>query len=172
MESSGLMMNIIRILNDSKDDAERNEIKKKLENSLKDSDAKLTKYVADYHKDLKQVIQSFTIIYSNLESTLLKLEEAQNRLMSSRDMLELRLEDLNRLSEEARRNDRVLKLLEQEEEEMKEVVIENVEEVDEQIPVPCYNNADETDQKNSLFSFSKSSHALCINEHYREIQQS
>ena len=170
MESNSFMMAIIRALNESKDEDERNEIRKKLEYSLQESDAKLTKYVTDHHKELKQIIQSFTHIYSTLESTLDLLNSSRLKLRNSKEMLELRLDDLKRLAEEVDRNNKILIYIEQEEAVSEKQVEPIVDEVDNQIQIDCQQNITEPQQSSKLFSFLKSSHALCINEHYSSMK--
>lgn len=113
MESSGLIMKVIRTLTNSKDDAERDATKKRLEDALKDSDANLTKLVSMNHKELKLVVQTFTTVTKNLQTSLVKLYRAKQRLLDCREMLTSRLEELRRLSEESRRSEKILSLLDQ-----------------------------------------------------------
>lgn len=111
--SSGLIMNVIRILTNSKDDAERDTIKKKLEDFLADSDQKLTKLVLKHQEELSVVVQSFISISNNLQKSLTKLAKAKQRLVDCREMLASRLEELRRLSDESRKNEKILALLDQ-----------------------------------------------------------
>lgn len=111
--SSGLIMNVIRILTNSRDDAERDKIKKNLEDLLADSDQKLTKLVLKHQEELSVVVQSFISISNNLQKSLTKLAKAKQRLVDCREMLASRLEELRRLSEESKKNERILVLLDQ-----------------------------------------------------------
>lgn len=111
--SSGLIMSVIRILTNSKDDAERDVIKKKLEDCLAVSDQKLTKLVSDHHKELRLVMQTFTAISKNFQSSLGKLSKAHKRLDECRELLTSRLDELRRLSEESKKNEKILTLLDQ-----------------------------------------------------------
>lgn len=111
--SSGLIMNVIRILTNSRDDAERDKIKKNLEDLLADSDQKLTKLVLKHQEELSVVVQSFISISNNLQKSLTKLAKAKQRLVDCREMLASRLDELRRLSEESRKNERILVLLDQ-----------------------------------------------------------
>lgn len=111
--SSGLIMSVIRILTNSKDDAERDVIKKKLEDCLAVSDQKLTKLVSDHHKELRLVMQTFTGISKNLQASLGGLKKAHKRLNECRDSLTSRLEELRKLSDESKRNEKILALLDQ-----------------------------------------------------------
>lgn len=111
--SSGLIMNVIRILTNSKDDAERDVIKKKLEDFLQISDEKLSKLVSEHHKELRQVMQSFTSISNNLQSSLTRLSKAKQRLKDCREMLTSKLNELRRLSDESTKNEKILSLLDQ-----------------------------------------------------------
>lgn len=111
--SSGLIMRVITILTNSKDDAERDAIKKKLEDCLVESDQKLTKLVSEHHKDLKLVMQAFISTSNNLQLSSTKLTSAKQRLQSSREMLVSKLDELRRLSEDSSRNERILALLDQ-----------------------------------------------------------
>lgn len=106
-------MNVIRILTNSKDDAERDTIKKKLEDFLADSDQKLTKLVLKHQEELSIVVQSFISISNNLQKSLTKLAKAKQRLVDCREMLASRLEELRRLSDESRKNEKILALLDQ-----------------------------------------------------------
>lgn len=114
--SSGLIMSVIRVLTNSKDDAERDVIKKKIEDCLVVSDQKLTKLVSEHHKDLRLVMQAFTSISNNLQSSLVKLARAKQRLIDCKEILTSRIEELNRLSDESRINERIVVLLDQFEE--------------------------------------------------------
>lgn len=114
--SSGLIMKVIRTLTNSKDDAERDAIKKRLEDALVDSDQKLTTLVTDNHKDLRLVMQTFTNISKNLEYSMTKLSSVKHRLTVSREMLTSRLDELRRLIEESERNEKIINLLDQIEE--------------------------------------------------------
>lgn len=109
--SSGLIMSVIRILTNSKDDAERDVIKKKLEDCLAVSDQKLTKLVSEHHKDLGLVMKTFTGISTKLQSSSSKLTEVHKRLKDSSEMLTSRLEELRRLKDESKKNERILTLL-------------------------------------------------------------
>lgn len=111
--SSGLIMNVIRILTNSRDDAERDKIKKNLEDLLADSDQKLTKLVLKHQEELSVVVQSFISISNNLQKSLTKLAKAKQRLVDCREMLASRLDELRRLSEESKKNERILVLLDQ-----------------------------------------------------------
>lgn len=113
LSSSGLIMSVIRILTNSKDDAERDVIKKKLEDCLTKSDEKLTELVSDNHKELRLVMQSFSSISNNLQSSLTRLARVKRRLLDCREMLTCRLEELHRLSEESKKNEKILSLLDQ-----------------------------------------------------------
>lgn len=111
--SSGLIMRVIRTLTNSKDDAEREAIKKRLEEALADSDTKLTKLVSDNHKELRMVMQTFTTVSKNLQTSLTVLFRAKKRLSDSRDMLTSKLDEVRRLSEESQKNDKILALLDE-----------------------------------------------------------
>lgn len=111
--SSGLIMSVIRILTNSKDDAERDAIKQKLEGCLIKSNDNLTKLVSDNHEELRIVMQSFTSISDNLQTSLMKLAKAKQRLRDCRERLTQRLEELRRLSDESRKNEKVLAILDQ-----------------------------------------------------------
>lgn len=111
--SSGLIMSVIRILTNSKDDAERDLIKQKLEGFLIKSNENLTKLVADNHEELRIVMQSFTSISDNLQTSLMKLAKAKQRLRDCCERLTQRLEELRRLSDESKKNEKVLDLLDQ-----------------------------------------------------------
>jgi len=106
-------MSVIRILTNSKDDAERDVIKKKLEDCLMASDQKLIKLVSDHHKELRAIMQSFTSVSSNLQSSISKLAKAKQRLIDCREMLTSKLEELLGLIEESRKNEKIVSLLDQ-----------------------------------------------------------
>lgn len=178
MESSSLIMSVIRILSNSKDDAERDAIKKKLEDCLNASDQKLTKLVSEHHKDLRLVMQTFTSTSSNLQSSLSKLKKAKQRLIDSRDMLTSKLEELQKLSEDLKVNERIVSLLDQEDN------LSNMENRDKFVPVDTsqdkdvgpaliennvFNPRSTENSTPSLFKFSRSSYAICFEENYKEL---
>lgn len=111
--SSGLIMSVIRILTNSKDDAERDLIKQKLEGFLIKSNENLTRLVSDNHEELRIVMKSFTSISDNLQTSLMKLAKAKQRLRDCCERLTQRLEELRRLSDESKKNEKVLALLDQ-----------------------------------------------------------
>lgn len=241
--SSGLIMNVIRILTNSKDDAERDVIKKKLEDHLSISDQKLTNLVADHHKDLRDVMQAFRIISNNLQSSLAKLRDAKKRLEGSRDMLTSRLGELTKLNEDSKKNEKIISLLDQidelsrvpiqinellndceylkstkllvekqkyieehfesfdcmrelstelegkreemyrifieklklftDDDQYKKELIESLKLIDKTPELPELDVVKERTEttptvKTCLFKFSRSSHAICFNEHYKE----
>lgn len=100
-------------MTNSQNDEERGVIKKKLEDCLVASDQKLTELVAKNHEELRKVMQTFTNISNNLQSSSTKLSRAKKRLVECREMLTSRLEELSRLSEESRINEKVITLLNQ-----------------------------------------------------------
>lgn len=160
-------MTVIRILANSKDAGERDVIKKKLENCLVISDEKLTKLVADHHDELQTVMQAFTSIFKNLRISLEILSKAKQRLILARELLISKLENLKKLSEESKVNQRILVLLDRE--EQMEAPVEEKAEEHEASP-----DLDETDayieqpNNSSLFSFSRSSYGICFQEYYKE----
>lgn len=111
--SSGLIMSLIRIVKNSKDDAERDVIKKKLEDFLALSDEKLTKLVATHQEELKVVVENCTVIPTNLENSIKKLASVKQKLTTCREMLTSKLNDLVKLSEESEKNEKILVLLDQ-----------------------------------------------------------
>lgn len=175
--SSGLIMSVIRILTDSKDDDERDVIKKKLEDCLAVSDQKLKKLISEHHKDLKTVILTFSLTSENLQAVLDKLKDAKKRLTESRESLNSKLDELRRLSEELEASERKVS------EEASNA--SNLEKNQEQLPqydtkengdfesTLMENNvfnvrASETSAP-SLFKFSRSSYAICFEDHNREL---
>lgn len=239
--SSGLIMGVIRILTNSKDDNERDIIKKKLEDCLVISDQKLTKLVSENHKELRLVMQSFANISNNLQSSLTRIGKAKQRLKDSKEMLMSRLEELQRLCTESVRNEKILALLDEvaeksrvpadvtdllydskyleatrllvdnihqiednadsfdlfkdvrqdmdckreelygilrerlmstDDQQVKDEIVESLKLIDKDPQMPgaefTKNDIDGTPtSKPSLFKFSRSSHAICFNEHYK-----
>lgn len=175
--SSSLIMSVIRILSNSKDDVERDVIRKKLEDCLTVSDQKLTKLVSEHYKDLRSVMQTFTKTSNNLQSSLSKLTIAKQRLVDSREMLTSRLEELRKLSEELKTSERMVAILDQED---KLANLDHPEQVVEQDTNPdcdfgsalidnnVFNQRTTETSAPSLFKFSKSSYAICFEEHYKE----
>lgn len=239
--SSGLIMKVIRTLTNSKDDAERDAIKKRLEDALSDSDQKLTNLVSDNYKELRQVMQTFTNISKNLQESMTTLSSAKQRLTDCRETLISRLDELKRLSDDSIRNEKILTLLDQideisrvpaqinellineeyyeatkllldgqsyidenfesfdclkdiraeldckreeiyrileekrslqEDDNMKGKIIESLKMIDKTPEDPELDMMREWCEsrttKPSLFKFSRSSHAICFNEHYKE----
>lgn len=176
MESSSLIMKVIKRLTDNKDDAERDRDKKELENVLKASDQKLTKLVANNHKELRLVMQTFTSTSKNLQSSITKLSCAKQRLVDSRDMLTSRLEELKRLSEESKRNEKILEILDQiprdRDQDQSHQAFSDDQGPEKTPEVPdlevIKDKTEITPTRPYLFKFSLSSHAICFNEHYKE----
>lgn len=113
IESSSLIMSVVRILTNNRDDRDRVAIKEKLEACLKASDEKLTNLVAENHDELKAVMKNFKGISSNLQTSLTKLGRAKTRLIDCRERLTSKIEELRRLSDESKKNEKILTLLDQ-----------------------------------------------------------
>lgn len=168
-------MGVIRILSNSKDDAERDVIRKKLEDCLDASDQKLTKLVSEHHKDLRSVMNTFLRTANNLQSSLTKLKQAKQRLTDSRDMLTTKLDELKRLSEELANSERMISLLEQKEtstinETQNNAISDNQDDGFENTLVENnVFNPRTTTLDSALFRFSRSSYAICFEEHFKEL---
>lgn len=106
-------MSVVRILTASKDDTERPVIKKNLEERLKASSDALSELTIKHHKELRLVMQGFNSISDNLQTSLSKLGRAKQRLKDCREKLTSRLDELRRLSEESKKNEKILVLLDQ-----------------------------------------------------------
>lgn len=173
--SSSLIMGVIRILSNSKDDAERDVIRKKLEDCLDASDQKLTKLVSEHHKDLRCVMSTFLQTANNLQSSLAKLKQAKKRLKDSSDMLTARLNELMRLSEELANSEKMIGILDQKEtstlDETKDTTLNETEDEDLENTLLENNvfNPRTTTQDSALFKFSRSSYAICFEEHFKEL---
>lgn len=165
-------MSIIKTLVNSKDDeAERDVIKKKLEKSLEVSDQKLTKLVADHYGELHTVMQSFRSIFKNLRVSLENLHKSKQRLVSARELLISKLENLKKLSEESKVNQRILVLLDREEQmeaPRPEDRVEERESSPDLDETETYFEPTTSKQSNGLFSFSRSSYGICFQEYYSE----
>ena len=177
--SSSLIMGVIRILSNSKDDAERDVIRKKLEDCLNASDQKLTKLVSEHYKDLRSVMNTFTKTANNLQSSLSKLKQAKQRLADSRDTLTTKLDELQKLSEELKNSEKMVALLDQmntsavneandasankanesHDDEFDSALMEN----------NVFNPRTTENSAPALFKFSRSSYAICFEEHFKEL---
>lgn len=178
---SGLIMSVIRILSNSRDDAERDVIRKKLEDCLDVSDKKLTKLVMEHHKDLISVMQTFTRTADNLGSASMKLKHARQRLVESRERLNSKLDELKKLSAELETSERMVKLLDD---------LQNSanQESNQQLQQTSQSEHNQDDDINStlmennvfnpkvsenggpcLFKFSRSSYAICFEDNYKEL---
>lgn len=172
--SSSLIMGVIRILSSSKDDAERDVIRKKLEDCLDASDQKLTKLVSEHHKDLRSVMNTFLRTANNLQTSLTKLKRAKQRLTDSRDMLTTKLKDLEQLSEELANSEKKILLLEKKEtsanNKAQDGAIEGQDDGFESALVDNnVFNPRTTTQGSALFKFSRSSYAICFEDHFKEL---
>lgn len=177
--SSGLIMSVIRILSNSKDDAERDVIRKKLEDCLTVSDQKLTKLVSEHHKDLRLVMQTFTTTSNNLESALGRLKDAKQRIACSRDKLSYKLDELRRLSDEVEKSQRN-EVLDSEateiaaQERSQEQSSRSETRPDDEMESSLMDNnvfnprTSETSAP-SLFKFSRSSYAICFEDRYKDL---
>ena len=178
--SSGLIMSVIRILSNSKDDAERDIIRKKLGDCLAVSDQKLTKLVAEHHKDLRLVMQTFTKTSNNLQAALVKLKDAKQRLIYARNKLNSRLDELKRMSEELEKSRRPDILVDKTSIDVKvernldqstqSTDTEKNEELDSSLmDNNVFNPRTSETSTPSLFKFSRSSYAICFEDHYKEL---
>lgn len=164
MDSSGFMMNIIRHLNDNKDEAERENIRKQLEISLNESDAKITRYVSENYSQFREVIQTFTSLYSKFDETLTQLRGVHEELSSSKQMLELRLDELAKLNDAAKTNVRLASLLDKESGSRSYLKpVEDEEMIAEKDMEENDLEENGTDTKHKLFNFAKSSLNLMYN---------
>ena len=182
--SSNHIVNLIRILLFNKDDADsyRDRLKRESEVKLETCNEKLNKLVVDHHKDLRAVMQTFTRISNNLQSSLTKLTRAKVRLVDAREMLTSRLEELRRLNDELRVSERMVALLDQADsltnadtkqdrpkDQTDDSPIEGLtgpSYIDNNVFNPRANNETSTP---SLFKFSKSSYAICFEEHNKDM---
>jgi phenylalanyl-tRNA synthetase alpha subunit len=174
--SSSLIMGVIRILSNSKDDAERDVIRKKLEDCLAASDQKLTKLVSEHHKDLRSVMQTFTKTANNLQMSMDKLKQAKQRLVDSKETLTSKLEELKKLSEELKTSEKMLSLLDQvdtmaldDSQAVKEEESQDSEFESTLIENNVFNPRTSENTTPSLFKFSRSSYAICFEDHFREL---
>lgn len=106
-------MNVLRHLTSSKDDNDRELIKKRLEDCQIASDNKLTKLVLENHEELRSVMQAFTKVSDNLQSSVSNLNKIKQRLEGCREVLISKLEELQNLSEESRKNEKILHIINQ-----------------------------------------------------------
>lgn len=176
--SSSLIMGVIRILQNSKDDAERDMIRKKLDDCLAASDQKLTKLVSEHHRDLKSVMQTFTKTANNLEISMSKLKQAKQRLADSRETLTSKWEELKKLNEELKTSERMVSLLEQVDtmtyDESQDQTVKDGETQDSEfestlIENNVFNPRTSENTTPSLFKFSRSSYAICFEDHFKEL---
>lgn len=113
MDSTSAIMSIIRVLNSQSDSEDRNLVKDKLDNYLVATDRKLDEQVAENYEDLMKVMQTFIGISNNLQSTSAKLARTKKRLVDCHESLTKNLKDLNNLSEESKKNEKIIILLDQ-----------------------------------------------------------
>jgi len=163
--SSGLIMRVIRILTDSKDDAERDVIRKNLEDCLADSDQKLTKLVSDHHQNLRLVMQIFTKTSNNLESALMKLESIKQRLEVSRKSNCEELQRIAKSYEELLKSSNKHDMDERENDRIEEKShISDTTRADHQNDIDSTMTVftPRTSDAPALFKFSRSSYAICF----------
>lgn len=176
--SSSLIMSVIEILLRSKDDAERDAIKKKLEDCLEASDQKLTKLVSEHYKDLRSVMNTFTKTANNLQTSLAKLKQAKQRLTDSREMLTTKLDELKKLSEELKDSEKMVAYFNQmntsaANQSEDQTVNKDSEAHDNQFESTLmennvFNPRPSENSTPALFKFSRSSYAKCFEEHFKE----
>lgn len=177
--SSSLIMSVIQILSRSKDDAERDVIRKKLEDLLEASDQKLTKLVSEHYKDLRSVMITFTKTASNLQMSLAKLQQAKQRLTDSRDRLTTKLDELQKLSEELQNSEKMVAYFDQ---MNTSAANESQDQIADRDNSGQNNQFESTLMENNvfnprasenstpaLFKFSRSSYAICFEEHFKEL---
>lgn len=95
--SSGLLMKIVRSLSTSGCKDDRDDEKVRLENDYKECDKRLDNMISDHLTDLTSTIQTFSQLSSRITTSQEKVRAVKENLMSCKNLLHCKRDELKRL---------------------------------------------------------------------------
>lgn len=111
--SSGLLVTVIKTLDASETEEERQREKMKIDKEFKKTDERLDKLVAKHDGDLTQVMQLFGQISTMITSSRDKIHTVKENLMACKQLLRCRREEIQKLYKDTMQQKYVLEMLEQ-----------------------------------------------------------
>lgn len=109
----GLLVSVIKTLDASETNAERDLEKNKIEKEYKKSDQKLNQLVSKHDNDLTQVMQLFSKVSTQVSSSKEKIHAVKEKLYACKKLLSCRSDELKRLWVNAVQQKYVFEMLEQ-----------------------------------------------------------
>lgn len=109
----GLLVSVIKTLDASETNAERDLEKSKIEKEYKKSDQKLNQLVSKHDNDLTQVMQLFSKVSTQVSSSKEKIHAVKEKLYACKKLLSCRSDELKRLWVNAVQQKYVFEMLEQ-----------------------------------------------------------
>lgn len=117
-------MSVIRSLTASRDVDERDREKANLERDFGESDGRLDQLIVTHHSDLTAVMNAFSKVSTELKSSKENCKNMKENLITCKDLLRCKKDELRKLWKESVENRHVLELLSQ---------VENVTRVPEEV---------------------------------------
>ena len=111
-DPSGLLMSVIRTLEDHQDERHRDNERQKLEEAYSDIDNKLNTAVEANFKDIKSTIERFGEIGGGITSARARMAEVKEKLVQCKQLLHCRQDELRSLWVEGIEHKKTMKLLE------------------------------------------------------------
>lgn len=106
-------MTVIKTLDASETNEERQQEKLKIEKEFKKADNKLNDLVAKHDSDLTQVIQLFGRISNKITNSRTKIRTVKENLLACKQLLRCRREEIQKLYKDAMQQKYTLEMLEQ-----------------------------------------------------------
>lgn len=106
-------MAVIKTLDASETDEERQQEKLKIEKEFKKTDNRLNELVARHDSDLTQVMQLFGQISTMITTSRTKIRTVKENLMTCKQLLRCRREEIQKLYKDAMQQKYTLEMLEQ-----------------------------------------------------------
>lgn len=110
---SGLLVTVIKALDASETNEERQREKAKIEKEFKKTDNKLNDLVARHDGNLTQVMQLFSQVSTQVTTSREKIHTVKENLHSCKQLLHCRRDELTKLWKDAVQQKYVLEMLEQ-----------------------------------------------------------
>lgn len=110
---SGLLVTVIKTLDASETNEERQREKLKIEKEFKKTDNRLNDLVAKHDGDLTQVMQLFGQVSTMITTSRNKIHRVKENLLTCKQLLRSRREEIQKLYKDTMQQKYVLEMLEQ-----------------------------------------------------------
>lgn len=110
---SGLLVAVIKTLDASETNEERQQEKLKIEKEFKKTDGRLNDLVAKHDGDLTQVMQLFGQVSTMITTSRTKIHTVKENLIACKQLLRCRREEIQKLYKDAMQQKYTLEMLEQ-----------------------------------------------------------